>query len=74
MSLSFLGMVNYMGRGVHPQPLTSHTEPPRAVLKRDNVFHWDQQVNWSFQQIKVLILKAHETPLRYYDRMLLVTV
>ena len=39
-----------------------------------NVFNWDQQVNQSFQEIKALIVKANETPLRYYDRTLPVTV
>ena len=39
-----------------------------------NVFNWDQQVNQSFQEIKALIEKANETPLRYYARTLPVTV
>ena len=68
---SFLGMVNYMGRGV--SFLTSHiTQPLRVMLKKD-AFHWDQQVNQSFQQIKALITKENES-LTYYDRTLPVTV
>ena len=44
------------------------------MLKKDNMFHLDQQVNQSFPEIKALILKANEIPLRYYDRTLPVTV
>ena len=53
--------------------LSHHTEPLRAVLKKD-VFHWDDQQTRSFQQVKTLIAKANTTLLRYYDRNLLVTV
>ena len=69
---SFLGMVNYMGTFI--PNLSHHTEPLRAMLKKDNVFHWDDQQTRSFQQVKTLITKANTTPLRYYDRNLLVTV
>ena len=44
------------------------------MLKKDNVFHWEEQQTQSFQQIKTLIAKANNTPLRYYDRNLSVTV
>ena len=44
------------------------------MLKKDNVFHWEEQQTQSFQQIKTLIAKANNTPLRYYDRNLPVTV
>ena len=64
---SFLGMVNYMG-GFIPN-LSHHTEPLRAMLKKTMCF-----VNQSFQEIKALILKANETPLRYNGRTLPVTV
>ena len=63
---SFLGMVNYMGTFI--PNLSHHTEPLRAKLKKDNVFHWEEQQTRSFQKIKALIAKAKETPLRYYDR------
>ena len=69
---SFLGTVNYM-RTFIPN-LSHHTEPLRAMLKKNNVFHWEEQQTWSFQQIKTLIAKANNTPLRYYDRNLPVTV
>ena len=69
---SFLGMVNYM-RTFIPN-LSHHTEPLRAMLKKDNMFHWDDQQTRSFQQVKTLIAKANTTPLRYYDRNLPVTV
>ena len=63
---SFLGMVNYMGTFI--PNLSHHTESLRAMLKKDNVFHWEEQQTRSFQKIKALITKANEMPLRYYDR------
>ena len=63
---SFLGMVNYMGTFI--PNLSHHTEPLQAMLKKDNVFHWDDQQTRSFQQVKTLIAKANTTPLRYYCR------
>ena len=69
---SFLGMVNYMGTFI--PNLSHHTEPLQAMLKKDNTFHWEEQQTRSFQQIKTLIAKANNTPLRYYDRNLPVTV
>ena len=69
---SFLGMVNYMGTFI--PNLSHHKEPLRAMLKKDNVFHWEEQQTQSFQQIKTLIAKANNTLLRYYDRNLPVTV
>ena len=44
---SFLGMVNYMGTFI--PNLSHHTEPLRAMLKKDNVFHWEDQQTRSFQ-------------------------
>ena len=69
---SFLGMVNYMGTFI--PNLSHHTELLWAMLKKDNVFHWEDQQTRSFQQVKTLIAKANTTPLRYYDRNLPVTV
>ena len=69
---SFLGMVNYMG--IFIPNLSYHTELLRAILKKDNIFHWEEQQTRSFQQVKTLIEKANTTPLRYYDRNLPVTV
>ena len=69
---SFLGMVNYMGTFI--PNLSHHTEPLRAMLKKDKVFHWEDQQTRSFQQVKTLIAKANTTPLRYYNRNLPVTV
>ena len=68
----FLGMVNYMGTFI--PNLSHHTEPLWAMLKKDNVFHWEEQQTRSFQQVKTSIAKANTTPLRYYDRNLPVTV
>ena len=59
---SFLGMVNYMGTFI--PNLSHHTEPLRAMLKKDNVFHWEEQQTRSFQKIKALIAKANEEILR----------
>ena len=69
---SFPGMVNYMGTFI--PNLSHHTELLRAMLKKDNVFHWEDQQTQSFQQVKTLIVKANTTPLRYYDWNLPVTV
>ena len=69
---SFLGMVNYMGTFI--PNLSHHTEPLLAMLKKDNVFHWEEQQTRSFQQVKTLIAKDNTTLLRYYDRNLPVTV
>ena len=44
------------------------------MLEKDNVFHWEEQQTRSFQQIKSLMAKADNTPLRYYDKNLPVTV
>ena len=63
---SFIGMVTYMGNFV--PHLFHHTEPLRAMLKQDSVFHWDQMANSSFQKIKNLIAKTVAQSLRYYDR------
>ena len=54
---SFLGMVNYMGTFI--PNLSHHTEPLWAMLKKDNVFHWEEQQTRSFQQVKTLIAKAN---------------
>ena len=69
---SFLGMVNHMGTFI--PNLSHHTELLWAMLKKDNVFHWEEQQTRSFQQVKTLIAKANTTLLRYYDRNLPVTV
>ena len=69
---SFLGMVTYMGEFI-PR-LSHHTQPLRALLKRDAVFYWDEVINRSFQQLKHILREALSTPLRYYDRNLPVTV
>ena len=69
---SFLGVVNYMGTSI--PNLSHHTEPLRAMLKKNNLFHWEEQQTQSFQQVKTLIAKANTTLLRYYDRNLPVTV
>ena len=44
------------------------------MLKKDSVFHWEEQQTRSFQEIKTLIARANNTLLRYYDRTLPVTV
>ena len=69
---SFIRMVTYMGNFM--PHLSHHTEPLRAMLKQDAVFHWDEATNASFQKIKDLIAKSASQPLRYYDRTRPVTV
>ena len=69
---SFLGMVNYIGTFI--PNLSHYTEPLQAMLKKDNVFHWEEQQTQSFPQVKTLIAKVNTTLLRYYDRNLPVTV
>ena len=54
--------------------LSHHMEPLRATLKKDNIFHWEEQQTQSFQKLKSLIAKPNEMPLRYYDRTQPVTV
>ena len=53
---SFLGMVNYMGTFI--PNLSHHTDPLWAMLKKDNIFHWEEQQTRSFQQVKTLIVKV----------------
>ena len=42
--------------------------------KKEALFHWGKETNWFFQGIKLIILKAAETPLRHHDRTQPVTV
>ena len=58
---SFIRMVTYMGNFV--LHLSHHTEPLRAMLKQDAMFHWDEATNASFQKIKDLIAKTASQPL-----------
>ena len=48
---SFLGIVTYMGNFV--PHLSQHTKPLRQLLKKDVTFFWDEQINRSFQEIKL---------------------
>ena len=52
---SFIGMVTHMGNFI--PHLSHHTEPLRAMLKQDVVFHLDQMANANFHRIKDLIAK-----------------
>ena len=65
-------VAKYGAQGMHqdPKKIQGITE----MLKKDNVFHWEEQQTRSFQQIKTLIAKASNTLLRYYDRNLPVIV
>ena len=63
---SFLGMVTYMGNFI--PHLSHHTEPLRQLLKKDVTFYWDDQLTWSFQEIKHLLKRATSKPLEYYDQ------
>ena len=63
---SFLGAVNYLQTFV--PHLSNHTEPLRVLLKKENVFAWDQNANDSFQSIKGLLDNSLIKQLWYYDR------
>ena len=63
---SFLGAINYLQTFV--LHLSHHTELLQVLLKKENVFAWDQNVNDSFQRIKGLLENSLLEPLRYYDR------
>ena len=63
---SFLEAANYLQTFV--PHLSHHTEPLQAILKKENSFTWDKNLNTSFQKIKSLLEKALLKPLRYYNR------
>ena len=42
----------------------------RSWLKKEVLFHWDKQINWSFQVIIELSQKLNVKLLRYYDKVL----
>ena len=46
----FMGLVNQMGKFI--PDLASHNEPLRQLLKKENVWHWGQAQEQSFQRIK----------------------
>ena len=69
---SYLGMITWMSN--HIPNLSHHTEPLRAMTKQDAEFVWDDNANKSFQTLKALLVKAHNNPLRYFDRTKPVTV
>ena len=62
----FLGMVTYMGNFV--PHLSHHMKLLRQLLKKDLTFYWDDQINRSFQEIKMLLKRATSKLLGYYDR------
>ena len=63
---SFIGAVNYLQMFV--PHLSHHTEPLCVLLKKDNIFTWDDNANDSFQKLRSLLEKALLKPLKYYDR------
>ena len=63
---SLLGTVNYLQTFV--PHLSHHTEPLRVLLKKENTFTWDQNVNRSFQKIKGLLENTLLKPFKYYNR------
>ena len=69
---SFLGAVNYLQTFV--PHFSHHTEPLHALLKKENIFMWDENSNFSFQKIKSLLQRALLKPLQYYDRSKPVTL
>ena len=69
---SFLGAVNYLQTFV--PHLSLNTEPLCALLKKENCFAWDKNMNTCFQKIKSQLQKALLRPLRYYDQTKPVTL
>ena len=69
---SFLGAVNYLQTFV--PHLSSNTEPLCALLKKENCFAWDENMNTCFQKIKSQLQKALLRSLRYYDQTKPVTL
>ena len=69
---SFLGAVNYLQTFV--SHLSLNTEPLHALLKKENCFAWDENMNTCFQKIKSQLQKALLRPLRYYDQTKPVTL
>ena len=69
---SFIGILTFIGNFV--PYLFHHTEPLRAMVKQDAVFHWEKIANASFHRIKDLIAKTAFQPLRYYDWIMPVTI
>ena len=63
---SFLGAMNYLQTFV--PHLSHHTELLWVLLKKENTFAWDQNVNDSFQRIKGFLENSLLKPLWYYDR------
>ena len=63
---SFLGATNYL-QTFMPH-LSHHTELLWVLLKKENTFAWDQNVNDSFQRIKGLLKNSLLKPLQYYNR------
>ena len=42
----------------------------RSLLRKEVLFHWNKQINWSFQVMMELSQKLNVEPLRYYDKVL----
>ena len=59
----FMGLVNQMGKFI--PDLASHNEPLRQLLKKENVGHWGQAQEQSFQRIKEEL--AAPTSLAHYN-------
>ena len=69
---SFLGAVNYLQTFI--PHLSHHKELLHALLKKENIFTWDENSNASCQKIKSLLQKALLKPLKYYNRNKSVTL
>ena len=68
---SLLGAMNYL-QTCSCHTLSHHTEPLWVLLKKENTFAWDQNVNDSFQRINGLLENSLLKPLQYYNRNKLV--
>ena len=63
---SFLGMINYYGKFLHN--LSTQLHPLHALLKHGAKWHWSQECNQAFEEVKIKLSEApvlmhHDTKL-----------
>ena len=69
---SFLGMLNFIQSYI---PHLWHlTAPLQEVLKKNQVFYWDDNTSTAFKKHKSFISQVHSTPLLYYQIDMSITV
>ena len=53
---SFLGMINYYGKFLHN--LSTQLQPLHALLKHGVKWHWSQECNQAFEEVKIKLSEA----------------